>query len=434
MAEKAVISNRIYFKPPNEEYSKKVKESLTYVIEKRVPVKGGGNKLLKEVIKNYKIFKEGILSIPPGRLDLLPDGMEIVDKRVTNPMPFPIPKSSLREDQKEVYDQVDDSCFINALVGWGKTYCALHVAAKLGQKTLVVTHTAILRDQWSKEVVKLFGFEPGVIGSGKYDIEPSIVVANIQTLVKVAPQLSKEFGTIIIDEAHHTPADTFSKALEQMHCRYRIALSGTMLRADGLHVLFKDYFGDKIFKPKVANTLAPIVKIIKTGMALPGSLNWAARINKLLYDPDYQEYVSVIAKAQIAKGHKVLIVAERVEFLERLKEHIGESCVLVTGQTSLEERNRIEQQLETGEKSCIAGSRQIFSEGISINILSCLILASPIAGEVLLEQLIGRIMRKHPEKLYPEVIDLNFAGMSDRKQNNARLAFYMDKGWDIHTI
>ena len=54
--------------------------------------------------------------------------------------------------------------------------------------------------------------------------------------------------------------------------------------------------------------------------------------------------------------------------------------------------------------------------------------------KVLLEQLIGRIMRMAPNKLEPEVIDINFAGYADRKQNNLRLGFYLEKGWEIETI
>ena len=43
--------------------------------------------------------------------------------------------------RKEVYDELHDSCIINAWVSWGKTFTGLAIAAKLGQKTLVVTHT-----------------------------------------------------------------------------------------------------------------------------------------------------------------------------------------------------------------------------------------------------------------------------------------------------
>jgi superfamily II DNA or RNA helicase len=118
---------------------------------------------------------------------------------------------------------------------------ALHLAAKLGQKTLVVTHTTMLRDQWVDEIKKVFNMTPGIIGSGSFDIEDhAIVVGNVQTVTKVMNKLQKEFGTIILDEAHHVPANTFSSIIDSSYARYRIALSGTMERTDGKQILFKD--------------------------------------------------------------------------------------------------------------------------------------------------------------------------------------------------
>jgi superfamily II DNA or RNA helicase len=117
-----------------------------------------------------------------------------------------------------------------------------------------------------------------------------------------------------------------------------------------------------------------------------------------------------------------------------VKELIGEKCLLVTGETSAEERDLISSRIDSGEATCIAGSRQIFSEGISVNRLSCVVLASPIANEILLEQIVGRIMRKHVSKKEPVVIDIQFAGFADRKQNNLRLQFYLNKGWEIESL
>lgn len=292
----------------------------------------------------------------------------------------------------------------------------------------------MLRDQWIKEIHTLFGMTAGIIGSGQWDIEPTLVVGNIQTVSKHIMTLSKEFGTVIMDEAHHCPATTFTEVIDGMYSKYRIALSGTMIRKDGKHILFKDYFGSKVVRPEKSNTIDPEIKILKPGLHLKQGVQWAQKINDLLYDNDYQEFIAGVAQTQINKGHKVLIVAERVEFLTRLKELIGDSCALVTGDTSFEERERIKEDLELGKYSCIAGSRQIFSEGISINILSCLILPSPIANESLLEQLIGRIMRIHENKPNPIVVDIQFSGSSDRKQNSLRLGFYASKGWKITSI
>jgi superfamily II DNA or RNA helicase len=429
---KAIISNRIYLNAPPEGFDA-IKKSLTYKIEQKGAGRGGKHTLI-EVIRNYKVLPKNILSIPQGRTDLIPEGYEIIDKRVTHDMPFPDPKIPLRSEQKIVYDEFNESGFLNALVGWGKTFTALHIAAKLGQKTLIITHTTILRDQWVKEAKLLFDMEVGVIGSGEFDIDHVIVIGNVQTVTKHALALSKEFGTIIMDEGHHCPATTFTAIIDGMYSRYRIGLSGTMLRKDGRHILLRDYFGDIVHKPPQSHTLDPRVKIIKSGIALTHGEVWVKKVNNLLYDPDYQEYISVIAKTQIAKGHYVLIVADRVEFLTNVKELIGEKCLLVTGQTGTEERDLISQRIDSGEASCIAGSRQIFSEGISINRLSCVILASPISNEILLEQIIGRIMRKHQDKLDPVVVDIQFSGFADKKQNNLRLSFYLNKGWEVESI
>ena len=429
---KAIISNRIYLDNPGVDTSKELIKQLTYKIHKNT-----GSKEFRtvETIRNYKILPKNIFSIPQGRLDLVPKDYEIVDKRVQVPAPFPEPKFQLRDVQQVIYDQVTDTCFINALVGWGKTFTALHLARKFGQKTLVVTHTTALRDQWIEEVETLFDMPAGVIGSGKLDWEDhAITVANVQTLVKYSTKLNKEFGTIILDEAHHCPASTFSELINDFYARYRIALSGTMERKDGKHIMFPDFFGPKVYKPAQSHTLNPTVKLIQTGITLKPGATWVQKVNDLCDDDSYQRFISAIAKIQVAEGHQVLVIADRVGFLQKVNEYVGETCVLVTGETDFEQRQKIKQQLLTKEKMCVAGSRQIFSEGISINSLSCVILAVPIANDSLLEQIIGRIQRQNDDKLQPVVLDMQFAGYTDKRQNRERLGFYLRKGWDIETV
>jgi superfamily II DNA or RNA helicase len=294
----------------------------------------------------------------------------------------------------------------------------------------------MLRDQWIEEIRKLFGFEPGVIGSGKFDIEDHfIVVGNVQTVTKKLPEINKEFGLVILDEAHHCPATTFSDIVDGMYARYRIGLSGTMQRTDGKHIVFRDYFGPDVYKPPQSHTLNPVVRIVPTGITLPPGANWAQKINALLYDEDYQQFIAALAKVQMRLGHKVLIVADRVEFLNNVKELIGSDCILITGETTdFDARKELIRKVEDGEASCIAGSRQIFSEGISVNVLSCVILASPTSNPITLEQIIGRIMRLSEGKLTPLVLDMNFSGYADKKQNEARLAFYLGKGWAVEKV
>jgi superfamily II DNA or RNA helicase len=417
---------------PGSAASKFIMNTLTYKIHKNT----GSKKFVSvETIKNYKSFSGGMLSVPQGRTDLIPEGYNVVDKRLVNPVPFPTARYALRPDQQEVYDQVTDTCFINALVGWGKTFTALHIARKWGQKTLVVTHTTALRDQWYEEIEALFGISPGVIGGGNFDIEDHfIVVGNVQSIVKNLAKINKEFGTIILDEAHHCPATTFSQTIDSFHSRYRLALSGTMQRKDGKHVLFQDYFGTTVFKPEQANTINPLVHLVKSNIALKHNVPWVEKINELTQSEYYRRYISALATYHIQHGHSVLVVADRVEFLEKVKEYVGETCLLVTGDTSFEERQYAKEQILSKAKMCIAGSRQIFSEGISINILSCVILAVPMSNDSLLEQIVGRIMRPHPGKPDPIVVDIQFSGWADKKQNTDRLGLYMKKGWETISV
>lgn len=797
MSEKAIISNRIYFRPSTDKSLKEIMTALTYRIEGKINPRTKIRPV--ELIRNYRLLPNGVISIPQGRFDLIPEDFEVEDKRVLHSVPFPNTKYDLREAQLPVYNEVNDTCMINAMVGWGKTATALHIAKKLGQKTLVVTHTTALRDQWVEEVEKLYNFTPGIIGSGKYDIEDHfIVIGNVQTVSKFIPQLSKEFGTVVLDECldyesqidtlefgkkklgvivnnklechvksidlntkkvcykkvlryfknketngikiihsgggsiksttnhsffilnknyeiekikaenlqkgnlliqdrnrhkstniinkewhpfilgmllgdgslayphnnsdsvrltithgedqseylnwkksilssaeptegstisgygtkkvfnistksfydvenwkesiyngksgskikitkelsdiltreswlfmylddgsnednnitfsfcefdevscfnlinslkkifgvenpkfyqckkgfsyirlnkedslsfknqisslvhpsmyyklkgintsniefnfpipnmpifnseycvrkitniypctltggnrynievedthtyfangilvsncHHVPASTFANIIDGMYARYRIGLSGTMNRTDGKHILFKDYFGSIIHRPPQSDTLAPTIKLVPTGVHLTYGAHWAKKINDLLYDEDYQKFVASLAITQINLGHSVLIPADRVEFLNKVKEYIGSDCLLITGETPFEERKQGFAQIDKGEKMCIAGSRQIFSEGLSVNRLSCIILAVPTSNPIILEQIIGRAMRQHPNKLNPVIYDLQFSSPAERKQNNARLAFYVSKGWNVSKV
>lgn len=421
---KAVLSNRIYLEA-DYLLQDKLDQTLTYSIPS--PLKG------KEpmIIKTMTRINKNIVSIPIGRTDLIPEGYEIVDKRVLVPLEFPKFKYDLRDSQQKVYEDVAENCIINASVSWGKTFTAIAIAAKLGQKTLVVTHNVGIRNQWVKEIEKTLGFTPGIIGSGKFNTSTPIVVGNTQTLFKNVQSINKDFGTLIIDEMHHTPSRTFSKVIDSSYARYKIGLSGTVKRKDGRHVVFRDYFGNIMYKPPKENYMKPVVHIIRTGIRFPGNpgMPWAVRINELVAKDEYRHLVSAVAASYAAKGHKVLLVSDRVHFLNMCQEFIGPTAMLVTGSTSEEERDQLEKRLKTN--SVICGTQSIFSEGISINPLSCLILGTPVHNEPLLEQLIGRIVRVYPDKLTPVVVDLWLKGGIAERQAQARLGHYMKQGYNI---
>jgi superfamily II DNA or RNA helicase len=381
------------------------------------------------------IVRKGLVTLPIGRTDLIPEDYEIVDKRVDSPIePFDF-KFTLRPSQQSVYDDVNDSCIINAWVSWGKTFTALAIANKLKQKTLIVTHTLALRSQWEKEVKKVFGVIPGIIGSGQFDIDHSFVIGNVQTLYRRIDSIKDTFGTIILDEMHHVSSPTFTRIVDASNARYKIGLTGTMERKDGRHVIFRDYFNTNVYKPPKENYLVPKVNTIQSGIRFPDGAKtpWASRINAIAYNWEYQNMVALLAANYAAKGHKVLVVSDRVDFLKQCHRLVGDNSICVTGEIPHEERPTMIKGI-FGDKDILFGTQSIFSEGISVDCLSCLILATPVNNEPLLTQLVGRIIRIHEDKPQPIIVDIHLEGKTARRQANARMGYYMKQGYEVETI
>ena len=85
-------------------------------------------------------------------------------------------------------------------------------------------------------------------------------------------------------------------------------------------------------------------------------------------------------------------------------------------------------------KDILYGTQAIFSEGISLDALSCLVLATPINNDPLLTQLIGRIIRKKEGKKVPIVVDIHLKGKTASKQAKARYGFYMKQGYEVRVL
>ena len=112
----------------DDRLQEQIDKELTYTIPSHNPHDP------PQVIKNMGIIRNGLVSLPIGRTDLIPDHYEIVDKRIEKPVDFPEFKFELRESQKKVYDEIKDNSIINAWVSWGKTFTGLAIAGKFGQK------------------------------------------------------------------------------------------------------------------------------------------------------------------------------------------------------------------------------------------------------------------------------------------------------------
>ena len=425
---KAVLSNRIYLSVDTKT-SSDIEKELTYTIAPRMPQDP------PIVFKTVRWIKEGLISIPIGRMDLIPSDYEVIDKRVTSPVELPEFKFTLRPSQQKVHDEIQGNAIVNAWVSWGKTITGLAIAKKLGQKTLVVTHTTTLRNQWEKDVEKCFGIKAGRIGSGSFDTKSPIVIGNIQSLYRKMNDIKQVFGTVILDEMHHVSSPTFTRIVDEMPALNKIGLSGTLERKDGRHVVFRDYFGNDVHIPPKENYMTPQIHILKSEIRfLDGAFTpWAERINHLAYNQEYIHSVSMIAAKYAAEGHKVLVVSDRVAFLKACAILCGDKAVSITGDMELTEREEVMKEIKEN-KNILFGTQSIFSEGISLNDLSCLVLGTPINNEPLLTQLIGRVIREKEGKRQPVIVDIHLKGKTAARQANARLGYYMKQDYEVNIL
>jgi len=164
--------------------------------------------------------------------------------------------------------------------------------------------------------------------------------------------------------------------------------------------------------------MTPRVMLVKSEFRFPDAakMPWAKRVNVIAYDKEYQKFIAQLASVYAAKGHKVLVVSDRVQFLKGCAELTGDNSTCITGELSSDERQTEITKIRNGTLDVLYGSQSIFSEGISVNELSCLILGTPLNNEPLLIQLIGRVIRKCEDKLQPLIIDVNLKGKTATNQ------------------
>ena len=431
---KIVLSDRIYCKLPDGELGERIKKRFIHSLFTS-PGKP------PRYIYRFGHIAKGTYWFPIGSLPILEEeGLEvteIVDKRLEVPVEIPEPKFTLREDQQNIVKSVSGNCLINAAPGFGKSITGLAIAHKLQQKTLIVCTTTIIRDMWVAEIKKWFGFSPGVIGSGQYNIDSPIVVGNIQTLSKHTTKLISTFGLVIIDEAHHIVASTFTRLLDLSRAKYKIGLSGTLKRKDGLEVTFPGFFSPKIISPEVNNIMPITVHRYNTDIKLPGNMltPWALRVNDLYALNSYYRLVQLLANAYREVGHKVLVVADRVELLNSLYEEDSGAKYIITGQkdhADLEYRNSTMSKIAKSDApTTLYASTSIFSEGVSLNELSCIVVCNPTNNESLIKQLAGRVMRIVEGKIDPIYVELVLKGDTGKKHQSQRSGFFASWDWKV---
>lgn len=165
--------------------------------------------------------------------------LEFVDN-VLDLVPCPLLnfKAELKDYQEEAVNawvKAGRRGIIVMPTGSGKTFVAMKAISMVSEATLVVVPTLDLMDQWATAALDLLDVEVGLYGGGEHTLGP-VTVATYDTAYLRAEELGNKFSLIVFDEVHHLPSPGYSHIAEMSAAPYRMGLTATPERSDGLHV------------------------------------------------------------------------------------------------------------------------------------------------------------------------------------------------------
>ena len=312
--------------------------------------------------------------------------------------------------------------------GSGKTQTALECVARLGLKTLWLTHTQDLLKQSMERAKACFGCDNdsyGTITEGKIDIGKNITFATVQTMQKLDfPRYRKEWAVIVVDECQHccgspTKVSQFYRVLSNLYAPYKFGLTATPHRADGLDKSMYALLGDIIIaipRKEVEHMTCPVeVKIINTEYEPDidfitngdGTINYSGLVVDIINSKQrFDKVISVINEQ--CKSYAI-VLANRVQYLQDLqKKYTGKSVCIsaVKSKKEKEERANALKMLNSGEIDCIFATYKLAAEGLDCPNLKYVVFATPEKDERTIIQAIGRAARKAKGKECGTVIDL----------------------------
>ena len=318
-------------------------------------------------------------------------------------------QAALRSYQVPALEAVSkkDMGVIVAPPGSGKTVIGLKIIADKQQLALIVVHRKQLMDQWVERIEAFLGIpqhEIGKLGKGKSKIGKHITVATIQSLAKEIEKdaaLKNTFGTILIDECHHIPAESYRKTIHQFNSHYLYGLTATPFRKYNDGKLIFIHLGEIIAEITAQQTgrhkQASIV-VRNTDLDIPFNTKtdrFETLSKILVHDSSRNKLVLQDITNELNSGKKVVVLTERKEHIDSLHQYLKQSYEVVTlsGEDSESNRTAKWKILNSGNYQALVTTGQFFGEGTDLQNASCLFLAYPFSFEGKLIQYIGRVQR-----------------------------------------
>lgn len=327
--------------------------------------------------------------------------------------------------------------------GSGKSIVGLALAAGLQQPTLWITHRkdlALAVRKTARQVWSVPAGAIGYVGEGETRFGSHMTVAMVQTLARRDNRdLAQRVGTIIVDESHHIPAMSYHAVLSQFPAKYRLGLTGTYEREDGLHGMIRASFGPRLVLPdsvlvRAGRILLPTVYPVYTPFTSPPGLAWAHLQQARAADRGRNLLILRLIRRLARAGRYVLVLVSGVDhaqWLARQLNHNHLPAAAVVGAMPVAERQQWYRRFLA--RQCVLIATSLADEGLDLPQCDTLVLVTPGRSATSLRQRGGRVMRAPPGKAHPRIYDVvDPLVPALARQWKIRREIYHQAHWPIH--
>jgi superfamily II DNA or RNA helicase len=325
--------------------------------------------------------------------------------------------------------------------GTGKTHLAVLAIHRTARPTLVVTPTIDLLNQWYGELTVAFGGQIGLLGGGYYDFQPLTVSTYDSAYIHVE-RWGNRFGLVVFDECHHLPGPTYMTAAIGSIAPFRLGLTATPERADGMEALLPDLIGPIVYRKEIKQLkgdylaeyraqrlyveLSPEEQeryrqtreqyrsfVDARGISMGGPNGWQRFIQETCRSPEgraafkaylEQKRIAQAAPAKLKTLENLLAKHRRDRVLIFTADNatvyqIARRFLMpaITHQTKTKERKAILERFHSGEYNALVTS-QVLNEGVDVPAANIGIILSGTGSVREHVQRLGRLLRKLGDK------------------------------------
>lgn len=206
----------------------------------------------------------------------------------------------------------------------------------------------------------------------------------IQTLKnKTLESLCSDFWTLIIDECHHIPVETFRTTLSQIFPENLFGFTATPLRKNNDEAFIFAYLG-----PIIATGILPtnekpteiIIKTTETNLPFDYQTDPFELLAKtLIFDPKRNQQIINDLLLELSLEKKILVLTERKEHLGILQLYLKnqKGVLTLTGDDTQISRKKKINLIQNGDFQVFLTTGQLLWEGFDIPSLDTLFLVYP---------------------------------------------------------